>query len=97
MPPIPSRPCTDEGKLATPQKQEHEQASPVPVNPEPMVIPLLLELTALCDAVAVDFTEVADAIATVVIVVPAMAADVATMPAVVPVPFWAIAICLNIS
>jgi hypothetical protein len=98
MPPKPSSPCTEEGKLATPQKHEQEHASPVPVNPEPIVIPPPeLELTALCDGATADIIEVADAAATVAIVVAAIGAFVATMPAVVPVPFCAMAICLNIS
>lgn len=73
----------------------------MPVNPEPMAMPGL-ELTAVCVATAEDITDVTAPAGMVVNVLAitelvAAAADVATRPAVVPVPFCAIAICLNIS
>ena len=52
-----------------------------------------LELTAVCVDIA-EYIEVA--VASVVMAL-AIAVDVATMPAVVPVPFFAMAICMNIS
>jgi len=49
-----------------------------------------LELTAVC-VDAAEYTEVA--VASVVMLLTYIAVDVATIPAVVPVPFCAMAIC----
>ena len=98
MPPKPPRPCIEAGNCATPQKHEHAHAPPGVNLPEPLAIPAL----AVCVDIAADIIAVADAWATVAIVfaimeLVGMADDAATKPAVVPVPFCAMAICLNIS